>query len=259
MKRLLLLSLLLTFASACGSDSEAPADTADASTVEDASGTLDMAPQDAGGETDMTVATDMAADLTHDMGEESDASDMTSMADMGADTGADDAGSDDAGTSDAGSEGACANGFTETVGIAGQVSACAAGTESLNQCDASNACATGWHLCTASEHRAVYETTEAPAVLDSTLWIAGCVRDGGAPMSPMDNVCSDCTGTQTGSDEDVGFSCVNSIRLTSESLYVGIRAAGSCQFAGTSDSGNDAYWSPQPSSNDLNGALCCAD
>lgn len=254
MRQFLVVAIALFIASACGSDSEVPADTTDASTAEDASGMLDMPADDAGGETDMFIGDMTTADVGSDLGMQTDAAVDLGAADLGTDMTMQDAGDEDATSS-----GACAIGYTETVGVAGEISACAAGTEALNQCDASNACATGWHLCTASEYRTTYEATEAPAVLDSTLWLAGCVRDGAAPMSPSDSVCSDCTGTQTGSDEDVAFSCVNSIRLTSDSLYVGVRAAGSCQFVGTSNSGDDAYWSAQPASNTLNGALCCVD
>lgn len=253
MKKLLSILVFLML-SGCGSDSETPTDVPDASSSNDASGQADAG--DLGQEPDMTVV-DMAADIpaTEDLGV-----DMTAS-DAGSDASANDAGSDvgiDA-SSDAGSDGACANGYTETVGVPGEVSACAAATESLNQCDAANACAAGWHVCTASEHRGRYEATEPPAVLDSSLWLAGCVRDGAAPMSPIDSACSDCTGTQSGSDEDVGFSCVNAIRLTSDSLYVGVRAASSCQFVGTDTSGDDAYWSAQPAANTLNGAMCCID
>ncbi len=169
----------------------------------------------------------------------------TDMADMGSDM-----------TAGAG----CAPGATLHEGVDSDIVACEAATaQSLNQCQASALCGQGWHMCTATEYRAKYETVFHPETENATYWLAGCVRDGAAPTSPANNVCADCTGTQTGGTEDVGFSCVNAITLTADSLYVGVRAGSACSFVGLNQAGNDAFWSVLPAASAEDGAFCCRD
>lgn len=238
--------VLLPLASACGSDDSTDADAGAPDATSTDAAAADMSTSDGGPSIDDGGTTDAESDP--DGGEPDDGGT-----------------SDDAGTQmdvsdpDADSTGACASDYAEVGGIDGVIIACEGAAESIDQCDAVAACGDGWHMCTATEFRAQYESTEPPGVLDANFWIASCIRDGGGPQSPSDEICSDCTGTATGPEADVAFSCVNSISIVTESSYVGVRAAGSCQFAGNGNPGNDAYWSASPASTLQAGAFCCPD
>lgn len=251
MKYVLPIALVFTLLS-CGSDDtvDTPINGMDAS----ADAQSDLGAEDARDD-DATVEDSGTADMgAQDMAQQDMAQQDMAQEDMAQE----DMGEADSGDPDMAS-GGCATGFTQTAGIDESIVACAGPDESLNQCDSADACATGWHVCTASEYRARYEAVEPAAASTGTFWLAGCVRDGAAPTSPSDQVCSDCTGVPTGSDEDVAFSCINSIRASSESLHVGVRAGSACVFVGTDDAGNDAYWNATPAASTLNGAFCCAD
>lgn len=183
--------------------------------------------------------------------------DDMAAADLGADAATEDM-SVDMEVSDA-AMGACAAGYTAHEEVAGAVVACEGAADSLNQCDAAAACGAGWHMCTAAEYRAHFEAVEPAAVADATYWLSSCVRDGADPTAPSDVPCVDCTGTQTGGDADVSFSCINSISIETDELYVGVRAGSACTFVGIDAAGNDAFWNAQPSSTLQAGAFCCID
>ena len=185
--------------------------------------------------------------------------DMSMHADAGPDAMSNDMPATDTTNGDTSSSPACAPGFTSHEEIAGTVVACAGAADALTQCDAATACGTGWHMCTATEYRSFFESVEPTSVADGTYWIASCIRDGADAVPPSDAPCSDCTGTQTGSDATVSFSCVNPISIDSDQLYVGVRAASACTFAGVDAPGNDAFWNAQPASTPQTGAFCCAD
>lgn len=239
-----MLSLLVV---ACGSD-EAGED-ADAGGSD--SGVIDV--QDSGEpDTGSANNNDLDASGEEDTGAEADMSGQE-------DAGGEDAGSGDSGMEDAGTSEGCASGFTRTVGVDGAIVACTGPADAVNQCDAQALCGAGWHMCTATEYRAQYAAMEPPAVDMSNLWLASCVRDGADPQAPSDGVCSECTSTATGGDVNLAFSCVNAVRISSESLYVGVRAGAACTFVGTEEAGNDAYWSVELASTQLGGAFCCAD
>lgn len=257
MKRIALVVLLTTAGFSCGKDTGLGTDDAG----------NDVALSDSGATDDMKAAADSGG-TTEDMA--SQGGDMSS-ADMGtsgqdmrspADTGAADSGADDMSVADAGVDmaaGPCAVGYAAHEEVAGAVVACEGATDALNQCDAADACGNGWHLCTAAEYRTHFEASEPSAVADATYWLASCVRDGADPTAPSDTVCSDCTGTQTGGDADVSFSCVNALTIETDQLHVGVRAGSACTFAGLDEAGNDAFWNAQPSSVLQAGAFCCVD
>jgi hypothetical protein len=241
MKTFVLVALLAAAVS-CGKD--------------EGSGT-DVGLLDSGIAEDASSATD-SGDTAEDMAGRSDigtGDDMSSPADMGTD-------GEDMSVSDAAADvaaGPCAAGYTAHEEVEGAVVACEGEADALNQCDAEDACGDGWHLCTATEYRTHFQASEPTSVADATYWLASCVRDGADPTAPSDMVCSDCTGTQTGADAEVSFSCVNALTIETDQLYVGLRAGSACTFAGVDEAGNDAFWNAQPSNALQAGAFCCID
>lgn len=253
---LLLASLLVLFG--CDDDTgNANDDTSNTQndTSENDTNTQDTATQDTGGGDDTA---------TQDTG----GADDTSTADTATqDTGTTDTGTADTGTADASDAGGadttvdddgCADGFTAFAGVDADIVACAGATESLSQCDASQACGAGWHMCTASEYQSRYTAAEHPETNNFSFWLASCIRDGGDTQVPSDVICSDCTGTQTGSEADVAQSCVNGLVFSTDQLYVGVRAGFACASLGDiSDNSTQAFWNFQLASSTQNGAFCC--
>jgi hypothetical protein len=245
-----LCSVLFIFGVGCGSDDSSPTDAGLADASGDGGGSFDAAVSDGGVVMDMAVEIDMSTDAAErDSGE---------SADVGADSGGD-AGADTGGADMAETDGPCAASYTAREEVAGTVVACEGQPGTLNQCDAEAACGAGWHMCTATEYRTYFESVQPASAENATFWIASCVRNGGAPMAPSDTVCSDCTGTQTGTDEAVATSCVNALTVETGQLYVGVRAGTACTFVGEDAAGNDAFWNAQPARALQDGAFCCID
>ena len=136
------------------------------------------------------------------------------------------------------------------------VVACIAPT-TASQCEASNFCASGWHLCTASAYRTGRQAA-LPAAVTESLWLAGCARDGAAPSAPFDQVCSSCEAG-TGSEVTVGWSCVNSAVVISGRLRIGVRTSDACSRIGVNSDATATFWQAWPASQGLRGALCCRD
>lgn len=156
-------------------------------------------------------------------------------------------------TVDSVSPGPCAQG-TEEVLVADQVVGCVTAQSEINQCAAVAYCGAGWHLCTASEYKARYGSSDPG--LSEALWLAACVRDGSTPSAPTDQVCASCSGSQ-GSDVEVGWGCGIQITVTTDELNVGVRTSSACGIVGVDDAANQAYWQPWRASATLAGALCC--
>lgn len=137
------------------------------------------------------------------------------------------------------------------------VVACLGPADSVNQCQAAAYCATGWALCTASQYQLRYGVAvEPPIAVTEGLWLAGCVRDGAVPTAPVDGLCSSC-GADQGSNQVVGWSCVNNVSTNTDSLHVGLRTASACTHAGTTDMTTQGFWAAWPAHALRSGALCC--
>lgn len=147
----------------------------------------------------------------------------------------------------------CVQGATESVLVADAMVGCITASANVNQCAAAAACGAGWHLCTASEYQARYGAADPG--LTSNLWIAGCVREGGAPFAPTDAICASCGGAE-GSEVEISWWC-NGITASTSALNVGLRTAGACSNVGVDDNANQAFWVTITSSQTLSGALCC--
>jgi hypothetical protein len=157
---------------------------------------------------------------------------------------------------DSSAELGCALG-TSVSTSASNVVVCLAGSgQSMDQCTAATTvCASGWHMCTASEYRAV---AAGAAITAQQVWIAGCIRDGAAPFAPTDAVCSQCVNT-TGSEASAAWNCSNGFAFKSRSLHLGLYAHTSCAAAGTNATSSRAYWRFDDASSNRQGALCCKD
>lgn len=137
------------------------------------------------------------------------------------------------------------------------VVACLGPVDSVDQCQAAAYCATGWALCTASQYQLRYgAAVDPPVAVTEGLWLAGCVRDGAVPTAPVDGVCTSC-GADQGSNQVVGWSCVNSVSTNTDSLHVGLRTASACTHAGTTAITTQGFWAAWPAHLLRSGALCC--
>lgn len=206
--------------------------------------------------TDSAIPADVARDTLGDRGAGEGAVVDRGAADVGAaEGGAADLGARDLGA-DLGPAAGCASGFGTVVSA--DIAACPAAS-AVDQCAAAALCASGWALCTASQYQTRYgAATTPPAAVTDVLWLAGCVRDGASPTAPVDGVCSSC-GAAKGATVTVGWSCVNSVTTTTDSLHVGLRTSSACTSAGTNSATTQGFWFAWPAKNALMGGLCCRE
>ena len=127
------------------------------------------------------------------------------------------------------------------------------------QADAAKLCASGWHMCTATQYLARGGTKYVLTNQGPLYWLAACVKPGSPPQDGV------CTNPQTGCPGGcaVGWSCVNGgsgITRTGHDRYA-IEAHTYCYRLGT-NTATGAYWwalSPNLSSTIPAGAVCCKD
>jgi hypothetical protein len=209
---------------------------------------------------DDTTTADSGVDAGVDVG----GSDLTSpdlapddleRADLGSDGSAT---SDEQGVADAaGDLGPAVGCATQGTMVGADIAACTDPAGAVNQCAAASYCASGWALCSASQYQTRFGSASAPpSPVTQGLWLAGCVRDGALPSAPVDGVCSSCAA-DLGADKVVGWSCLNSVTTSTESLRVGLRTASACTHAGTNAPTTKGFWAAWPAKSTLSGALCC--
>jgi len=190
-----------------------------------------------------------------DSGADGHAGDAPSVDLLAADVGKTTDAADDQASPDGGAEG-CAGATLKSTAVGSGIVACIGAANTVSQCKASAFCKAGWALCSASEYLKTFGAL-APAIpAASSLWIGGCVRDGAAPFSPKDGVCSKCAADK-GPEVTVSWSCVNTVTVDTATLHVGIRTSSACTFAGVNQNQSRGFWMAWPTTQLTDGAICC--
>jgi hypothetical protein len=125
----------------------------------------------------------------------------------------------------------------------------------VDQCAAPMLCGPGWHLCRASTYRARFGPSVGPPDTETT-WIAGCVRSGGEPHAPTDEICAQCSGPVVNLSK-VGWGCFKDVALGVQRLFVGVVSHPECYRIGVNEPETAAYWAPSSPDYLLRQAFCC--
>ncbi len=144
------------------------------------------------------------------------------------DAAADDGATADAMRGDAGSDAGvdagppvpgCRDGTEDQVYPSGDMVGC---DGALNQCMAGMLCASGWHLCTATEYQA---RVDLPA-FGLQRWIASCIRHGCSSdaTSPTDDICGDCTSGEAMTSVAASYDCGTGAPKTMIDCDIGVVA-----------------------------------
>jgi hypothetical protein len=128
-----------------------------------------------------------------------------------------------------------------------------AGTD---QCNAGTLCntAAGWHLCTASEYRALGGTVAGGP---TAAWLQACIRDSGGPHAPMDLLCA-CVAAVDTMEEVAWYCTTGNPMLTTDMLHIGVTTSdSSCRRLGANDPQTEAFWVHRKANSTVHSAVCC--
>lgn len=124
-----------------------------------------------------------------------------------------------------------------------------------DQCKAPQLCGVGWHLCTAAEYRQRFGPS-ASAPETELSWIAGCVRSGGPPHAPTNQVCAQCP-TQVVPLATVGWGCWQDVAQGVQRTHVGVTSHPECFRIGVNTDATAAFWAASRPDYLLRQAFCC--
>jgi hypothetical protein len=126
-----------------------------------------------------------------------------------------------------------------------------------SQCEAGDACAAGWHLCSATE----YQDRGGRVVPDNVTvvgsWIAGCARDSRTVL--RDGICAFC-GSESGAPPAMIYQCDGSdIGPGMIDDAIGVLSARECKRVGENSALTAAYWSIYWAGSAAAHSMCCLD
>jgi hypothetical protein len=127
----------------------------------------------------------------------------------------------------------------------------------LSQCDAGEACGTGWHLCTATEYRDRGGRDVPDNVTIVGSWIAGCARDTRTEF--RDGICSIC-GSESAAPPAMIYECDGSdIGPGMVGDGIGVVSGRECKRVGENTALTAAYWSIYWTDSRAAHSMCCLD
>lgn len=133
---------------------------------------------------------------------------------------------------------------------------CVSASGGISQCEAANLCAPDWQLCPASAYQRRF-ANQAPPYTPSA-WLAGCIREGGAPFAPIDRTCACSSGS--GGYVDISWYCgTNEAAHTINITYLGLHSYNQCRKVGENVATAGAYWRAERSyeTGEASAAVCC--
>ncbi len=156
------------------------------------------------------------------------------------------------------STGGCTAGMTEAkyTGWNKMVECSTKTGTALTQCASTKRCATGWHLCTATEYLARGGKVSGGKGFAG---MAGCVRNG-LPFTtwPLDGVCGSCAGTHGSNVVSSWYCAGGGGAIPRSDLYLAIWTATTCHRVGLNLPSHGGYWTTIGASQKFGRILCCS-
>jgi hypothetical protein len=149
----------------------------------------------------------------------------------------------------------CALGPTSYLSLSGLLAACET-ANAVGQCQAGTLCAAGWHLCTATEYKAVFPAASLVPLSAADAWIASCVRQG-AVTAPTNAVCGSPCYDASSTQVTIAWDCKGATPVSSTAAAIGVKSATTCARVGGNTPVCEGMWAPHPAGQLLVRSLCC--